>query len=371
MSALINSSRLRICACAWIALLAAVAASAQFKVVGPAPYSQPVARQKVRGLLRSVDSTNRRQTTDSLTNLLNWYRDLIDEELIAAWQTLPDKRADLAPIIDTLATPQVASGIIEFSWRERDTAFRLDYAPMFEHLLTRYADSGKPLLDGLRSAPDLSDAAAETVCRILIDMPEIGAWRQTALQVLPRYRAAARRLLAEDLRSDDHDRQERAGFWLEDPRSTLYSGSASIPAPTPRLAPRPRPQIQDRANGPFIGPGPEMDSPPPPPASPKPTPPAPPTPPRPTLITRASAPETPAYNGPMSGTLECSGSPIPQNAEYVFRNLPQAKLRLDYDTKIWEARLVPSDGPGQKLILKNRSSGAQKHCTVHWTVLQP
>ena len=363
-------------------MLAAVTVSAQFKVVGPAPYSEPVARQKIRSLLRSVDSANRRQTTDSLTNLLNWYRDLIDEELIAAWQTQPDRRADLAPIIDALASPRVATGIIDFSWRERDTAFRLDYTPMFEHLLTRYADSGRPMLDGLRSAPDLSDPAAEAVCRILIDMPEIGAWRETALRVLPRYRAVARRLLTEDLRSDDHERQDRAGFWLEDPRSTLYSGSNSTAAlspsaaPSPRLTPRSRPQIQDRANrtdGPFIGPGPEMDSPPPPPrTSPGSTPSASP---RPTLMATSAAPETPAYtpvySGPMSGTLECSGSPIPQNAEYVFRNLPAAKLRLDYDTKIWDARLAPVDGQTQKLILRNRSSGAQKRCTVHWKVTQP
>jgi hypothetical protein len=371
MSNLIYSSA-RICAWAWIAVLAGVVASAQFKVVGPAPYSEHVARQKIRSLLRSVDSTNRRQTTDSLTNLLNWYRDLIDEELIVAWQTQPDRRADLAPIIDALATPRVASGIIEFSWRERDTAFRLDYAPMFEHLLTRYADSGRPMLDGLRSAPDLSEPAAETVCRILIDMPGIGAWRQTALQVLPRYRAVARRLLTEDLRSDDRERQDRAGFWLDDPRSTLYSGSNPSAAASPRLASRSRPQIQDRANrtdGPFIGPGPEMDSPPPPPpASPRTTPS---TSSKPTLMTASAAPETPAYNGTMSGTLECSGSPIPQNAEYVFRNLPAAKLRLDYDTKIWDARLTPVDGQTQKLILRNRSSGAQKHCAVHWTVTRP
>jgi hypothetical protein len=372
MSIFIYSSRARICAYVWIALLAAVTASAQFKVVGPAPYSQPVARQKIRTLLRSVDSTNRRQTTDSLMNLLNWYRDLIDEELIVTWQTQTDRRAELAPIIDALATPRVASGIIEFSWRERDTAFRLDYAPMFEHLLTRYADSGRPMLDGLRSASDLSDPAAEAVCRILIDMPEIGAWRQTALQVLPRYRAVARRILTEDLRSDDRERQDRAGFWLDDPRSTLYSESNPSAAASPRLTSRSRRQIQDRANrtdGPFIRPGPEMDSPPPPPrTSPSATPS---TSSRPTLMAASAAPETPAYNGPMSGTLECSGSPIPQNAEYVFRNLPAAKLRLDYDTKIWDARLAPVDGQTQKLILRNRSSGAQKHCSVHWTVTQP
>jgi hypothetical protein len=344
-------------------LLLASAASAQFKVVGPAPYPEPVARQKIRALLQSVDASNRQQTIDSLTEWLNWYRDLIDEELITAWQTEPDKRSDLAQIIDPLATPRVASGIVDFSWRERDSALRLDYAPMLEHLMTRYAESGQPMLAGLQSDPDLSGPAAETVCRILIDMPDVGAWRRTALRVLPRYREIAQRLLAQDLRSGDSDRQDRAGFWLDDPRSTLYTGSSTA-APGTRPASRPRPQPQQRAshndgpiNAPVPGPGPEMDSPPPPATSS-----------RPTLMTRAAPATASAYNGPTSGTLECTGAPVPQNAEFVFRNLPAAKLRLEYDTKIWEARLAPADGSTQKLILRNRSSGSQKHCKVHWTV---
>jgi hypothetical protein len=76
-----------------------------------------------------------------------------------------------------------------------------------------------------------------------------------------------------------------------------------------------------------------------------------------------------AYNGAQSGTLECSGGPIPQNAEYVFRDLPLVKMRLNYNTKIWDAKLVPLDGQKQKLIIKNKSDGPQKHCTVYWVVI--
>jgi len=75
----------------------------------------------------------------------------------------------------------------------------------------------------------------------------------------------------------------------------------------------------------------------------------------------------PPYSGPKSGTLECGGGPIPQNAEYVFRNVPLVKMQLDYDTKTWDARLAPGDGQTQKLIVRNKSSGPQKHCVVHWT----
>ena len=74
------------------------------------------------------------------------------------------------------------------------------------------------------------------------------------------------------------------------------------------------------------------------------------------------------YNGARSGTLECSGGPIPQNAEYVFRDLPLVHLQLDYNQKIWQAKLMPGDGQTQKLILKNVGKGPQKKCVVHWTV---
>ena len=73
--------------------------------------------------------------------------------------------------------------------------------------------------------------------------------------------------------------------------------------------------------------------------------------------------------GPRSGTLESNGTPIPQNAEYVFRNLPAVKIQLDYDTKIWDARLAPGEGQTQRLIVKNKSSGPQKRCVVHWSVI--
>jgi hypothetical protein len=53
----------------------------------------------------------------------------------------------------------------------------------------------------------------------------------------------------------------------------------------------------------------------------------------------------------------------------VFRNVPLAKMKLDYDTKTWDARLAPGDGQTQKLIVRNKSSGPQKHCVVHWTVI--
>jgi hypothetical protein len=71
----------------------------------------------------------------------------------------------------------------------------------------------------------------------------------------------------------------------------------------------------------------------------------------------------------MSGTLECNGSPIPQNGEYVFSNVPAAKLDLAYDRNTWEVRVVES-GQTQRMIIKNKKPGTQKKCAIRWKVMQ-
>ena len=73
-----------------------------------------------------------------------------------------------------------------------------------------------------------------------------------------------------------------------------------------------------------------------------------------------------AADGAWSGDLTCSGEPVAQNAEFVFRNLPAGKLQLTYNSRIWEARLTPGDGQTQQLILRNKGAGPQKKCVVHW-----
>jgi hypothetical protein len=93
---------------------------------------------------------------------------------------------------------------------------------------------------------------------------------------------------------------------------------------------------------------------------------------QPVLRTRPApvpTPTPPRYAGPTSGTLESSGILIPQNAEYVFHNVPLTNIQLDYDHKVWEARLAPDDGHTQRLIVKNKGSGPQKRCVVLWRVV--
>jgi len=351
-----------------------IEAHAQFKVVGPAPYPPNVARQKIKALLDGVDPANRAQTVDTLVGLLSWYRDIIDDELIAAWQK--DDRAKVAEMMQPLADSRVAVGVVEFSWRrERQSAFYPDYAPMFANFMTRFPESAQPFLDDLLgSPPELPQAQAETVCRILLDMPDVGNWRKNALQILPHYRRVAESVLNQDVHGSDQEKSYQAQRWLADLRMDSQGAPSQQQHGRYRLNQTPstsRPTVAvndstptgDQVAPPPRQPAPTASNSPPTLQRPMPAVPAPSAP--------ASVAPTgpPPYNGPKSGTLESMGGPIPQNAEYVFRNLPPLKLQLDYDTKNWDARLVPADGQTQKLVVKNKGSGPQKRCVVHWTVV--
>jgi hypothetical protein len=350
---------------AFIAIM--VAANAQFKVVGPPPYSPTVARQKIRTMLEGIDPANRQQTVATLNGLLSWYRDILDEELIAGWQK--DSRANLTELMEPLADSRVASAVVEYSWRQgRPQAFTLAYAPMFVNLMMRFPESAKPFLDDLlQHAPQLSQPEAETVCRILLDMPDLGTWKKNALEILPHYRRVAESILVEDLHGSDQEKSYAAQRWLADLRSDA-AGLASTQQSPRRTSGRSRPAVNESTpTGDQTasiarpqaadGPAPSLQ------ATPRPL----------AGATRSSAPSSgsvpPPYSGPKSGTLECGGSAIPQNAEYVFRNVPLVKMQLDYDKKTWDARLAPGEGQTQRLIVRNKSSGPQKHCVVHWTVI--
>jgi hypothetical protein len=251
---------------------------------------------------------------------------------------------------------------------------------MLVNLMTRFPESAQPFLDNLLGTtsartPDLSTPQAEAVCRILLDMPDVRTWRKSALQILPHYRRIAESLLAQDLNGSDREKSYRARVWLADLKVDPAGNANEQQVPRKKPAgPRsvvndsiPRPAVND-----SIPSGDQAASitasrvasdrtPATPVANTEPARPPPPP---------APAPSAPlAYNGPRSGTLESSGNAIPQNAEYVFRNVPPVKMQLDYDTKIWDARLAPGDGQTQKLIVRNKSSGPQKRCVVRWTVI--
>lgn len=239
--------------CLFLSVSIVAYAQIPIKEIGHAPVSPAVARQLIRTLLEKVDPGNRQQTVTTLSGLTPWYRDLLDEELIAAWRK--DTRANLTEMIEPLADPAVAAGVVEFSWRQqREATFTSAYAPMLGRLMARYADSAKPFLDDLlgstaagRHGPDLSQPEAEAVCRILLDMPDIGTWRESALQILPRYRRAAEDLLDKDLQGSDREKMYRATRWLVDLRAADSSfGALHDTAPaTPRLDPAPPASIPD------------------------------------------------------------------------------------------------------------------------------
>jgi hypothetical protein len=322
-------------------------ADAQFKVVGPAPYSATVARQKIRTLLGKIDASNRKETIATISGLLSWFRDVADDELIAAWKK-DGGRENLPDVIEALADTRVASAVVEFSWRQqRQATFQLANAPMFGNLMLRFPESAKPFLDDLlgptdtatgdaaagQPALDLSQPEAYAVCRILLDMPDIRSWKKNALQILPHYPEVVETLLAADVNEGDRDKRTRALYWTSDLKS-----AAAGPA---------KEQSQRRGMQPSLSSTAGRTS-----AAPS-------------TAQAASA----ADDGAKSGTLECSGGPIPQNAEYVFPNVPTANRRFEFDRKIWDVRLAPGEGNTQNMILKNKSSSPQKRCVVRWTVI--
>ena len=343
----------------WSALISATAftASAQFKEITAAPFSPAVAHRRIGTLLESVNPANRDQTVQTISGWLDWYRDVLDDELITRWKS--DARANLPLVITPLADARIAQEVVEYSWRQQPQAtFTLAYAPMLGDLMARYPASATPFLTDLlrpvtptQPGPLLSDSEAQTVCRILLDMPDIDAWRKNALQILPRFRPVVDALLKQDMNGPDQEKMYRASRWRIDlrldpppavtsqkqsPQRSLSSRLSIGKQTSPDTASQ-RPHIVDQSDVPassgFQG-------------------------------VRAAAP----YTGPLSGTFESTGGPIPQNGEYVFPNIPPVHLLLDFDTKHWEARLEPGDGQTQVLVLRNKGKGPQKRVVVHWSV---
>jgi len=361
------------CACLFAA--ASMIAKAQFKETPPAPYTPVAARQKIRTLIENAGPANRQQTNDTLSGLVVWYRDVIDDELIAAWKG--DNRANLPPLITSLADSRVASAIVDFSWhQQRPATFNLTYAPMLGDLMARYQSSADLFLRDLLGPaaaggqmPDLTQTEADAVCRILLDMPDTGNWRKTALQILPHYRPAAQNLLLQDLRGSNQEKFYRAQFWLTDLKLSVPGVTSDPPRPRSRPTPLPYPVAAGPAPaGNQTTTDPQMAQ-------------------RPHIVDQPSASlrsgdsgdaqvrsSSPApfpfpYTGPRSGTLKCSGEPVPPNAEYVFPGMPMGNLQIDLDGKPWEARLAPGTGQTQNLIIINKASSPQKRCIVRWKLI--
>jgi TonB family protein len=215
-----GGSAARLALICWLAFLIGGVARAQFQIVGPAPISPAVARQRIRALLESVNAANLQETNRQLNSLINWYRELMDDEIVAAWQR--EGRSNLPPLVETWADARVAAGIVDYSWRQqRATTFIPEYEHTLGLLMTRYPDTTKNIFDDLlgqdgRPPADLSQTEAETVCRIFLDLPDIRDFRQKTLQILPRYRQIAERLIETDAHANERERNYKADRWLAD-----------------------------------------------------------------------------------------------------------------------------------------------------------
>jgi sulfatase modifying factor 1 len=238
-----------------IELLCAVSllAQAQFKEIGPPPFPGDVAREQIRTLLETVAPSNMQATVKKLSDLAVWYRDILDEELVAAWRR--EDRASLTGVVESLASARVASGIVEFSWRERRAeTFKPENVQLLENLMIRYWESAKPFLDDLLAATspgphalELSETEAEAVCRILLDAPDIGTWENSALQILPHYRASAQKVLNADLFGGNPAKSAQARDWLN------ALAAAGFPRDAPPGTRQPRDTSSVRSSPPADG----------------------------------------------------------------------------------------------------------------------
>jgi hypothetical protein len=328
-------------------LCAVAVAQAQFKEIKAAPFPPTVARQKIRTLLAKANAGNRDQTVATILDWVKWYRGILDDEMIARWKS-PD-RANLALLMRTLSDARVAREFVEFSWREdRAGSFTPANAATLEDLMSRYPESAKPFFDDLTPPavlPPLAQPQAEAVCRILLDLPDIGTWKKDALRILPGYRAAADQLTKQDMAGPDQEKAYRAMRWRKDLNldpPVAISQKASVQTVKPAAA-------SQVSLGSLLGRSSPSE--------------------RPHVVGFDAGPVG-AYNGPMSGTYQSTGGPIPPGGEYTFPNIPPVKLLLDFDTKHWEARLAPGEGQTQVLVLTNKGKSAQKKCVVHWTIEQ-
>jgi hypothetical protein len=175
----------------------------------------------MRRQIEKVNASNLQQIINSLSRLSAWYRDVLDEELIAAWKK--DGRSNLPDLVKSFADAPLATAIVDFSWRQqRSATFMPDYEPMLEMLIGHYGDSAKPVFDDLLGSIaagrplELSPPEAETLCRILLNLPDIRDFRANALRILPHYIQVTKRLLDSDLASEDRETRYRASRWIAD-----------------------------------------------------------------------------------------------------------------------------------------------------------
>lgn len=323
-----------------IAILAlAMPAQAQFREIKAAPFPPAVARQRIRAQLASANAENKDAVVNTISAWLDWYRDILDEELIARWKS--DARANLPLVMAPLADARVAREVVDYSWRvNRAEAFTLDAAAMLGDLMARYSDSARGFVEDLlppAAALPLPQPAAQAVCRILIDMPDIGNWHRNAAQILPRYRTVADAVTKADAASADQERSYRALRWRTELRLDPQPvSSAKRVTLTPRAAIAEGDPVRPHITGPMA------------------------------MAPPGAMPA--GYSGPREGVFEWKGDPVPAFGQCIFADVPQTKILLDFDTKKWDAAVENGDGGRQVLVMRNKTKNAQKKCVVRWSV---
>jgi len=81
-------------------------------------------------------------------------------------------------------------------------------------------------------------------------------------------------------------------------------------------------------------------------------------------------PQPPVTAAVHSGVLHYQGPPVPYNGVVVFDNLPQARLKFNFDRQAWLLTIKPNPDGTKKVTLTSQKSGDQTSCDLGWETVE-
>ncbi len=81
-------------------------------------------------------------------------------------------------------------------------------------------------------------------------------------------------------------------------------------------------------------------------------------------------PQPPVILAPRSGILHYQGPPVPHNGTVVFDNLPQARLKFNFDHQAWSLIIKANRDGTKKVTLISQAPGYQTTCDLGWEIVE-
>jgi hypothetical protein len=71
-----------------------------------------------------------------------------------------------------------------------------------------------------------------------------------------------------------------------------------------------------------------------------------------------------------SGILHYQGTPVPHNGTIVFDNLPQARLKFNFDHQAWSLIIKANRDGTKRVTLISQAPGYQTTCDLGWEIVE-